>query len=60
MRDKLLAGEIFYSSKEAKVIIKQWGWHYNQVGFHSALGYQTPSPEAIIPTTSQPQHAGVA
>lgn len=30
-RDELLNGEIFYSLKEAKFVIKQWRKHYNTV-----------------------------
>ena len=30
-RDELLNGEIFYSLKEAKVVIGQWRHHYNTV-----------------------------
>ena len=59
MRDELLAGEIFYSLKEAQVIIEQWRWHYNQVRPHSSLGYKAPSPATFLPASSQPQLAGV-
>jgi putative transposase len=31
LRDELLDGEIFYSLKEAKVVIESWRWHYNPV-----------------------------
>jgi transposase InsO family protein len=48
LRDELLNGELFYSLKEAQVIIEQWRRHYNQVRPHSALGYRPPSPSAII------------
>ena len=39
MRDELLAREIFYTLKEAQIIIEQWRRHYNQVRPHSSLGY---------------------
>lgn len=29
LRDELLNGEIFYTLKEAQIIIKQWRRHYN-------------------------------
>ena len=45
--DELLKGEIFYSLKEAKVLIEQWRHHYNTIRPHSALGYRPPAPEAI-------------
>jgi len=48
-RDELLNGEIFYTLKEAQIIIEQWRRHYNTVRPHSALGYRPPAPEAIIP-----------
>ena len=47
-RDELLNGEIFYSLKEAQIIIEQWRKHYNTKRPHSALGYRPPAPEAIV------------
>lgn len=47
LRDELLNGEIFYTLKEAKVLIEQWRKHYNTIRPHSALGYRPPAPEAI-------------
>jgi len=44
----LLNGEIFYSLKEAQIIIEQWRKHYNTKRPHSALGYRPPAPEAIV------------
>jgi len=49
LRDELLNGEIFYSLKEAQVLIEQWRRHYNTVRPHSALGYRPPAPEAVLP-----------
>ena len=46
LRDELLNGEIFYSLKEAKVVIEQWRKHYNTRRPHSALGYRPPAPLA--------------
>jgi transposase InsO family protein len=46
LRDELLNGEIFYTLKEAKVLIEQWRKHYNTIRPHSALGYRPPAPEA--------------
>jgi hypothetical protein len=37
LRDELLNGEIFYSLKEAQVVIEQWRRHYNTIRPHSAL-----------------------
>ncbi len=41
LRDELLNGEIFYTLKEAKVLIEQWRRHYNTVRPH--LGQSSPS-----------------
>jgi putative transposase len=49
LRDELLNGEIFYSVREAKIVIEQWRVHYNTVRPHSALGYRPPAPESVIP-----------
>ncbi len=46
--DELLNGEIFYSLKEAQIIIEQWRKHYNTKRPHSALGYRPPAPETIV------------
>lgn len=48
MRDELLEREIFYSLKEAQILIEQWRDTYNHVRPHSALGYRPPSPAAIL------------
>ena len=45
LRNELLDGEIFYTLREAQVIIEQWRWHYNRIRPHSALGYRPPAPE---------------
>ena len=49
LRDELLNGEIFYTLKEAKILIEQWRREYNQVRPHSSLGYRPPAPEAVEP-----------
>jgi transposase InsO family protein len=52
LRDELLNGEIFYTLKEAKIMIERWRVHYNTVRPHTSLGYRPPAPEAIqIPGT---------
>jgi putative transposase len=50
MRDELLNGEIFYTLKEARIIIESWRRHYNGVRPHSSLGYQAPAPEVFVPS----------
>lgn len=58
LRDELLDGEIFYSLKEAQILIEAWRRHYNVVRPHSALGWQPPAPEvSIIPAAVWP-HPG--
>ena len=44
LRDELLNGEIFYTLKEAKIVIEGWRQHYNKVRPHSSLGYRPPRP----------------
>ena len=53
-RDELLNGEIFYSLKEAQIVIEEWRKHYNTVRPHSALGYRPPAPESIVPLDQKP------
>jgi putative transposase len=49
LRDELLNGEIFYSLREAQVVIESWRRHYNQVRPHASLGYRAPAPEVFVP-----------
>ena len=49
LRDELLNGEIFYSLREAQIIIESWRRHYNTVRPHQSLGYKPPAPEVFIP-----------
>ena len=49
LRDECLNLEIFYSLKEARIVIEQWRRHYNTVRPHSALGYRPPAPLTIEP-----------
>ena len=53
-RDELLNGEIFYSLREAQILIERWRHHYNTVRPHSALGYRPPAPESIINVDQNP------
>ena len=45
LRDECLNQEIFYSLKEAQVVIEQWRNHYNTIRPHSSLGYRPPAPQ---------------
>jgi transposase InsO family protein len=51
---ELLNGEIFYSIKEAQIIIEQWRQYYNTIRPHSALNYRPPAPECILPIDHRP------
>ncbi len=59
LRDELLNGEIFYSLKEAQVLIEMWRKHYNTLRPHSALGYYPPVPAAIVFQSLQSQQVGL-
>lgn len=52
LRDELLNGEIFYSLKEARIVIEQWRTHYNTIRPHSSLGYRPPAPQTWAPPMS--------
>jgi transposase InsO family protein len=47
-RDELLNGEIFYTLKEAKILIEQWRMEYNTFRPHSSLNYHPPAPEVYL------------
>ena len=49
LRDECLNGEIFYSLKEAQIVIEQRRVEYNTRRPHSALGYRPPVPAAYSP-----------
>jgi putative transposase len=48
LRDEFLKGEIFYATKELRVLTERWRVHYNTVRPHSSLGYRPPAPEAWL------------
>ena len=49
LRDECLNGEIFYSLREAQIVIEKWRVIYNTLRPHSALGYRPPTPAACSP-----------
>ena len=53
-RDELLNSEIFFSLREARILIEQWRRPYNTVRPHSSLGYRPPAPESFIPMDQRP------
>ena len=52
LRDECLNGEIFYSLKEAQIVIEKWRVEYNTRRPHSSLGYRPPAPAACNPWVS--------
>jgi transposase InsO family protein len=55
LRDELLKGEIFYTLKEAQIVIENWRRHYNTGRPHSSLGYRPPAPETVLWPAAQPR-----
>lgn len=53
-RDELLNREVFYSLREAQIVIENWRKHSNTKRPHSALGYRPPAPETIVPIDQRP------
>ena len=53
-RDEMLNGEIFYSLREAQILIERWRHHYNTVRPHSAIGCRPPPLECIITVDQYP------
>jgi len=53
-RDEFLNCEIFYSLREAQILIEEWSKHYNTKRPHSALRYRPPAPETIIQMDRRP------
>ncbi len=49
LRDELLDREIFYTLREAQVLIESWRYEYNTFRPHNSLGYRPPAPEAVVP-----------
>ncbi len=50
LRDEVLDREIFYTLREAQMIIQRWRTEYNTFRPHSSLGYLPPAPEAVLKT----------
>lgn len=42
LREECLNREMFYSLSEARVVIEDWRWKYNNIRPHRSLGYITP------------------
>lgn len=48
-RDELLNGELFYTPREAHILIQQWRIHYNTIRPHISLGNRPPAPASMVP-----------
>src|SRR5262249_1567666 len=48
LRDELLNGEIFYTLREAQIVIESWRRHYNTIRPHASIGYKPPAPEVFV------------
>jgi transposase InsO family protein len=49
LRDELLNGEIFYSLREAQIVVESWRRHFNTIRPHASLDYKPPAPELFVP-----------
>jgi len=48
LRDELLNGDLFYTLREAQILIANWRRLYNGLRPHSSLGQRPPAPETIV------------
>ena len=48
LRDELLNAELFYTLKEAQILVANWRRLYNGLRPHSSLGGRPPAPETIV------------
>jgi putative transposase len=56
LRDELLNQELFYTLKEAQVLIEEWRQYYNHIRPHSSLGYRPPAPLVHVNSLSNQTH----
>jgi putative transposase len=42
-------GEIFYTLREAQIVIESWRRHFNTIRPHASFGYKPPAPEVFVP-----------
>ena len=49
LRDELLNGEIFYTLREAQIVIETWRRQYDTIRPHALIGYKPPAPEVFVP-----------
>lgn len=58
-RDQFLNGEIFYSLKEAMILIERWRYHYNHIRLHSKQGFKPPAPLLTLPSDAGETYAKI-
>ena len=54
LRDELRNSGIFYTLKEAQIMIEAWRRHYNTIRPQLSIGYQPPALEALIWSATKP------
>jgi hypothetical protein len=54
-RDNPLDGKIFYSLREAQIIVGEWFKHYSHIRLQSTLGYRLPASQTKVPQMIQDQ-----
>ncbi len=47
LRDELLNGELFFTLREAEILVEEWRHQYNHLRPHSSLAGRPPAPEVI-------------
>jgi len=57
LRDELLNGEIFYTLREAQIIIESWRRHYNDIRTHRSLDKDAPVARPVQRTGIIGSHA---
>ena len=60
MREELFNREIFYTLKEAQLLIEIWWQPYNTVDPYRSLGYYPLMPAAILVQPTQFQPVGLS
>ena len=50
VRDELLDGQIFYTLREAKIVIESWRRHYSPPSGPCRASYRAPAPEVFVPS----------
>jgi transposase InsO family protein len=58
--EECLNREIFYSLREAQVVIEKWRVEYNTMRPHSSLGYRPPAPAACSLVPPNPSSQALA